>query len=57
LPDNQQWGPIRKSEIVKRSILGDDNPSTIDTSLLDFFSEIFDSAGYSRPEKLNGFPS
>jgi hypothetical protein len=57
MPDSEQWGPIRKSEIIRRSILSDDNPSTVDTALLDFFSEIFDSAGYSRPEKFNGFPS
>jgi hypothetical protein len=57
MPNNEQWGPIRKSEIIRRSIVNDDKPSTIDAALLDFFSEVFDSSGYSRPEKFNGFPS
>lgn len=56
MQNNEQWGPIRKSEIIRRSTINDDKPQTVDAVLLDFFNEIFDAAGYPRPEKFCGFP-
>jgi hypothetical protein len=51
-----QWGPIRKREIVKRALLNDVKQPGLDSILLDFFSEVCDSSGNARPDRLEGFP-
>lgn len=50
------WGPIRKSEVIKRMILNDDKEPSVNDLLLEFFSQIYDAAGVQRPEGLFGFP-
>jgi hypothetical protein len=56
MPDNEQWGPIRKAEIVRRMTLNEDSPSAIDALLLPFLELVYDSSGYARPSGLHGFP-
>lgn len=53
---DDQWGPMRDPEIIQRTILNEDSPETLDKLILNFFSKVFDSTGYPRPENLHGFP-
>jgi hypothetical protein len=53
----EQYGPIRKSEIVRRVVVNDgDSSSGLDRLLLEFFTDVYDSVGLSRPVDLHGFP-
>jgi hypothetical protein len=56
MPDDQQWGPIRKNEIVTRLILNEDSAAAIDELLLRFYVNVYDATGYPRPANLHGFP-
>jgi len=49
-------GPIRKSEVIYRMVLNDDQETTLKSLLLEFFSQVCDAAGEKRPENLYGFP-
>ena len=55
-PDNSQWGPIRKPEIIQRMILNEDTQEAISTILIGFYSQLYDATGYPRPNRLHGFP-
>jgi hypothetical protein len=52
----EQEGPVRKNEIVYRSLVADGYAETLDAPLAKFFSKIFDSVGEKRPSSFNGFP-
>ena len=56
MPGNEQWGPIRKAEIVDRMILNENTAAAIDALLLRFYALIYDATGYQRPSGLHGFP-
>jgi hypothetical protein len=53
---NEQWGPIRKAEIVDRMILNENTTASIDSLLLRFYGLVYDATGYQRPAGLHGFP-
>jgi nucleoside phosphorylase len=49
-------GPIQFDEAVVRVRLSSADPNAINGALLEFFNELYDKAGYARPENLHGFP-
>lgn len=56
MPDNEQWGPVRKSEIILRMILNEDTRDAVNAILLAFYARLYDATGYPRPGGLHGFP-
>jgi hypothetical protein len=53
---SEQWGPFRKTEVVRRATLDNGDQGQLDVFLLDYFSGVFEATGYERPEGLNHFP-
>jgi hypothetical protein len=56
MPNDEQWGPIRKPEIIERMVLNRDTQEAINALLLGFFAKVYDATGYLRPAGLHGFP-
>ena len=56
VPSEETWGPIQADEIVVRKTLADPDPATLNEALLEFFSEVFDKAGFQRPAGMHHFP-
>ncbi len=54
--DDEQWGPIRKTEVIERIILNETSPDAIDAALLRFYEKVYDATGYARPSCFHGFP-
>ncbi len=54
--DDGLRGPIHTNELVCRRTLNDASETSIQEFLLGFFEELFDIAGYNRPENFKGFP-
>jgi nucleoside phosphorylase len=49
-------GPIQFDEAIVRSELGSADTAAVNAVLLAFFEEVFDKTGFSRPQRLHGFP-
>jgi hypothetical protein len=49
-------GPVQANEAIYRVVLPDAEQATINSALLEFFNQVYDLSGYSRPQGLYGFP-
>jgi hypothetical protein len=56
VPTEETWGPIQTDEVVHRTVLASADPAELNRVLLEFFREVFDKAGYERPQGMHGFP-
>jgi hypothetical protein len=56
VPTEDTWGPIHTVEVVYRTLLASADPAELNRALLEFFTEVFDKAGYERPQGMHGFP-
>jgi nucleoside phosphorylase len=57
VPTEETWGPIQRQEVVHRTVLASADPAELNRALLEFFGEVFDKAGYERPQGMHGFPA
>jgi hypothetical protein len=51
-----QKGPIRKSEVFEKRLVGEGGTEALNSVMLSFFSRVFDSVGERRQANLFGFP-